>query len=265
MRQTELLQIIRNELAVRIQKNPNYSMRAFAKLLQVNIGTLSSILNGKRPLTEKSLAKFCDRLNLAPVKKQKAMQLISKFNKVNKGQKLVNGISIDRNELEQETYSAITEWYHWAILQLVRIDIYGHSEKHKSPKWFATRLGISEVSAKLALDRLVNLELLTIEKGYYKRTKAKLTSANRSVTSTALRQLQKNLRLKAIESLENDPIDIRSMTSMSIACDTSKIQEAKVIIDEFQEKMSRFLETDSKEKVYQLTVSLFPLEKGEPS
>ena len=88
-----------------------------------------------------------------------------------------------------------------------------------------------------------------------------MTTANRSVTTPILRQAQKALRLKVIESLENDPIEVRSMTSMSMAIDPEKLPEARRLIEEFQEKLSTFLESENKERAYQLPISLFPLDK----
>ena len=38
------------------------------------------------------------------------------------------------------------------------------------------------------------------------------------------------------------------------------MDEARELIDEFQEKLSFLLEEDKKQEVYQLTVSLFPLQ-----
>ena len=74
--------------------------------------------------------------------------------------------------------------------------------------------------------------------------------------------LQKNLRKKAIKSLENDPIHTRSMTSMTMAIDPKKIKQAKELIDEFEINLSEFLEHGKKKEVYQLCISLFPL-KGD--
>lgn len=261
MNNREAIQFIKDELAKRVAKNPNYSLRAFSSLLNMNIGTVSSILNGKRKLTKKALEQICDRLNLAPDKRESLISLVSKYKE--KTLDLENGISRDRARFDNDTFVAMTEWYHWAILQLVRVDDYGSKSQHKTTKWFSTRLGVSETNIKLALDRLVNLGLIRIEENLFVRTNEQFTSKNRAVTSPALRQLQKGLREKAIESLENDPIEMRSMTSMTMAVDPQKLQQARVLIEEFQEKMSVFLEEGKREKVYQLTVSLFPLERGE--
>jgi uncharacterized protein (TIGR02147 family) len=76
-----------------------------------------------------------------------------------------------------------------------------------------------------------------------------------------LKRRQKQILEKALEALENDPIETRSMTGMTMAIDPSKIPEAKKLISEFNRKMSKFLETGKKSEVYELQISLFSLQK----
>ncbi len=272
-------QFLRDELQLRLKRNPRYSLRAFAKLLQTNNGTLSSILSGRRPLTAKTAVQFCERLNISPRKRNQILDaLINKHNEAAgaththsqaapslRRRAEIERALLDRTNLENELFSAMAEWQHMAILQLVRTDAYRKGPAFKRGlKWLAARLGETETTIKIAIDRLVQLGLLEKRNERYWRTKEKLTTANKSVSTPALRSLQKALRLKSIESLENDPVETRTMTSMTMAVALSKLPEARELIEEFQERMSALLESEKKEQVYQLTVSLFPLEKGEP-
>lgn len=252
-----MIQILKNELARRIEKNPAYSMRAFAKSLDMNIGVLSGLINGKRALTAKAADALCDKLGIAPLKKSEII-LATLKNPVRENSKF------DRVEIAEETFKAVSEWYHWAILQIVRTERYLKSAKHSDPKWMARELSISELQAKLAIERLISLNLLTRDQsGFLKRHSKNITIANKNATSAALKKWQRQLREKAIASLESDPIEVRSMTSITMAINPAKIKEAKSLIDEFQERLSEFLEQGSKKKVYQLCVSLYPLQKLE--
>ncbi|MCX6118064.1 MAG: hypothetical protein NT027_11020, partial [Proteobacteria bacterium] len=49
---------LRHELATRQDKNPAYSMRAFAKLTGTTPGRMSEYLSRKRPLTDRMIGKF---------------------------------------------------------------------------------------------------------------------------------------------------------------------------------------------------------------
>jgi uncharacterized protein (TIGR02147 family) len=248
---SDIVQILKTELSNRLQKNPRYSMRAFAQSLDLNVGSLSRFMSGRRPLTPKAAEKLCDKLGLSPLKKsQIILSLLGR-----------SDFEFNRVDIEEETFRAISDWYHLAILQLVRTKVYRENFRNSNPRWVARQLKISEVEAKLAIERLLKLNILTkSSSGLLKRTEKNFSSANKNATSAALKKGQRQIREKAIASLENDPLELRSMTSMTMAIDPKKIAEAKKLIDEFQERLSEFLESGNKEKVYQLCVSLFPLQ-----
>jgi uncharacterized protein (TIGR02147 family) len=256
------IQFLRNELQTRIKANPRYSMRAFASLLGTDIGTLSKILSGKRILTAKAARRFCDGLNFAPDKRDQILgALTSRSKSINMPRPSIN--SSERKRLENEIFTAMSEWQHMAILQLVRVDGYRSRGWRKGLKWFSARLGLTEALIKMSLDRLVALDMLKYENGRYHRLRETFTTANKLVSTPALRQMQKAFRLKAIESLEGDPIEKRSMTSMTMAIDPAKLRDARDLIDKFESDLSEFLEAEKRERVYQLTISLFPLDRGD--
>jgi len=61
----------------RKDKNPRYSLRAFARSLGVSSGQLSEILSGKRPLSHKLARRISIALTLTEVEAQKLIFLVS--------------------------------------------------------------------------------------------------------------------------------------------------------------------------------------------
>lgn len=61
----------------RKEKNPRYSLRAFARSLGVSSGQLSEILSGKRPLSHKLARRISIALALTEVEGQRLLQLVS--------------------------------------------------------------------------------------------------------------------------------------------------------------------------------------------
>lgn len=61
----------------RKDKNPRYSLRAFARSLGVSSGQLSEILSGKRPLSHKLARRISIALALTESESQKLIQLVS--------------------------------------------------------------------------------------------------------------------------------------------------------------------------------------------
>ena len=117
------------------------------------------------------------------------------------------------------------------------------------------------MEAKMALDRLISLKLIEKKDDKYQKTSNDLITQNRDITTPALKRLQKQFRQKAMESLENDPIAKRSMTGITIAIDPAKLDLAKQKMDQFLLDLNKELDTGEERKVYQLTLSFFPLEK----
>lgn len=70
----EYLMMIFNE---RKDKNPRYSLRAFARSLGVSSGQLSEILSGKRPLSHKLARRIAIALALTEEESQKLIFLVS--------------------------------------------------------------------------------------------------------------------------------------------------------------------------------------------
>src|SRR5690606_17229130 len=62
--------------------------------------------------------------------------------------------------LKIDTFRAIADWYHLAILELIPLESF-----ENSPKWIARNLGISEIEVQLAVDRLIRLGLVRMEDG----------------------------------------------------------------------------------------------------
>jgi len=233
-------------------------MRAFAKALDINVGSLSGLMSGKRQVTTKTAIALCEKLGIDPKVKTEILLSIVQGSDFNHEDKSASS----RLELDQEIFRTISNWYHWGILQLIKTKLYNTDAANSKPKWIARQFGITEMEAKVALERLLKLNLIKLDKGFYRRVHSEsLTTADKSTTSSALRKWQKELREKAIFSLENDPIEVRSMTSMTMAINPKKLPEAKKIIDDFQESLAALLEEDSQEYVYQLETSLFPIQK----
>ncbi len=63
--QKDFVQVLKTELVRRSQKNPRYSLRSFAKFLEIDSSALSKILNRKRPLGQRSIRRFAERIGLA--------------------------------------------------------------------------------------------------------------------------------------------------------------------------------------------------------
>lgn len=245
---------LQDELLRRCQKNPHYSLRAFAKALSIGPSALSDILNKKRSLTEAMKM----RLGLALGLNAKDL-LMYKSNSKTRPKHLTD--SVDRKEFQQitlDTYAIISDWYHYAILELIRVKNF-----KTDIKWIAQVLGITKSEANIAVERLQRVGLLDItECGKWVDCSANglATNINGNVTSAASKKLQRQILEKSIQALAEVPIEKRNHTSGTFAMNPEDLPIAIEQIKKFRRKLGLLLESNPVTKqVYQLSISLYPV------
>lgn len=254
--------ILKEELTRRCEKNPRYSVRAFAKSLGVDVAAISRVLTGKQIPSYQLTQKILSGLDLDPSGQKDFIASVAKKQR-KRGLERINPLfkkiksDIPAQDLSIDYYRVIAEWYHVAIMELT------FTKSFKAdPKWIASQLGISVLEAKLAIERLVNLHLLEEKKGRLVKTNDRLSTTDKHLTTPALKKNQKQFLEKSIESLEQDPIDERSHTSMTMAIDPKHLPKARELIRNFNQALCDLLETDDQSRVYNLSISLYPLQKG---
>lgn len=263
LRESNPVDWLRVEYAKRRKANPSYSLRAFAKALSIPSGRMSEIFDGKRQLTASMGEKIAQKLALAPEQSNTFLQLIeghrkdARVKKVrNSEEKLIRkGASVSYDQLSTDTFYLISDWQHYAILNLVETDDF-----RPDPAWIANRLAISKIEVQTAVDRLERLELLKISNRKWRRTRGPLTTTH-DIPSSALRRSHRQSLEQAIEALEEVPVELRDISSITFPIDMSRIAEAKRMILDFRRGLSAFLESGAKEEVYNLNIQLIPVTK----
>jgi hypothetical protein, TIGR02147 len=236
--------ILQRELARRCESNPRYSLRAFAKALGISHPLLSLILSGRRKLSRKSAAKIAEKLSLSFEERR---FFLSDYD-------FEETPSDDFQQIDMDTFSFISDWSHYAILSL--LDIRGAKFE---AEWIARRLGISVHESRAAMERLVHLGLVSKQGQTWKQTGLPIKVEN-ELSTAASRKFQRQLLEKAIYSLENDPMEVRDMSSMTFAMDPELVPHALLRIRKFRRQLTAELEKMRPGKrVYNLTVQLYPV------
>src|SRR5262249_20161371 len=135
--------------------NPRYSLRAFAKALGIGPSALSDMLNGKRTITRtmKERLGLAMGLPLDEIRKyQNAHEAHSKTQLQNERKNI-----LDFQQLTLDTFAIISDWYHYAILELMKV----HSFKGDTT-WISKSLGITKSEANAAVERLMRVGLIKV-------------------------------------------------------------------------------------------------------
>lgn len=247
---TKFREILRTRLKEKMQTNPSYSLRAFAKNLGISPSGLSMMMNGKTPITLSSISKIGMKLNFSHQEiEDLQMSLLTEKNFTVMKVKDFEVIDSDRFEL-------IKEWYHYGILNLMRTK--GFQQK---PAWIAKRLGITITDVQSAVERLEKVGLIKIENGVWVDISSKFTShTNNKQYSEAAKKNQIQLFTKALDCIEKVDFTNRNHTGTTIAISVKDLDRAKERITKFRKQfMAEFDREMNADEVYHISVALFPL------
>lgn len=248
---------LQEQLETKCARNPNYSLRSFAKSLDVSPSALSALLNGKRPLTNKMMERLGLKLGLSieELKKYKA--------KVHGNSKLVSEPLINDQFLQVtvDTFSIISEPHHYALLELIKTQGFRWSSK-----WIAQRLNKTVLEVNIAIERLERVGLLERDEegNLFDTTNGFSTDIRDGLSSQAQRRFQERSLEQSISAVQNVPLELRDNTSMTMAINSEDMLEAKKMIKEFRRKFCTRMESSTNlNQVYQLTVSFIPVTNSE--
>lgn len=242
---------LQQELIRRCDGNPAYSLRAFARHLRVDAATLSSLLAQKRKVTPKTVRKLGSALSLTPAQ-------IDSF--VTPLQPYLAELSSTQTyqQITHDTFVAISDWYHDAILELTRV-----RDFKPEGRWIAKVLGISASEVNAAVDRLQRLELLEIKNGkWVDASRFNSNTLDANFSSAAMRKYQKVILEKSIHALETLPRTERDHTSLMVVGNQKSLQKVKALIAKFRRQLADLLQSEKPaDEVYQISISLFPISK----
>ena len=260
-KQTSPKEIIYQEYQRRLHRNPKYSLRAYSKFLGVSHSSLSFFLSGKRSLGVKAATKIAKVLELSETESLNFVDFFKldkrKVESIKQNQLAKAQVEhqLEQDEINHDLFSAMAHWHLFAILSL--LDIPGETFSASN---ISKRLNIGLESAQDAMDILKRLEMVKEINGKWVQSQASIRLNNKQ-SLEAGRQLQKELLLKALHSLEHDQWELRHHSSVTLILDPVDMDYAKDKIREFRLSLMNELEArgrPKKKKVYNLTVQLCP-------
>jgi uncharacterized protein (TIGR02147 family) len=237
--------ILNQEFLKRTKKNPLFSIRAFAGQLEVEPSSLAQMLSGKRKITDKMCDRLGVKLGFSPAKLRNAKRASTANKNFEKF-----------NHLEEDAFKVIADWHYYAILELIATDDF-----RPSPLWISRRLGLSFAVTIDAIERLKRLNYLEITSdGKWIDRLGDTNNLGNFFKRPAFTEHQRQVLKKAAEALDKTPYEDRVQSSMTVTVSKEKVKEAKSMILNFIEELNDFLRSgDTKEEVYNISVSLYPL------
>ncbi|WP_413287705.1 TIGR02147 family protein [Bdellovibrio sp. HCB337] len=242
--------LLQETLVERCRHNPNYSLRSFARSLQVEPSALSQMINGKRPITEKMKLRLGSALGLS----------VEQLHKLPTSEDMTAvRAAPEFQQMTLDSFAVISDWYHYAILELTYIDGF-----KSDAAWISQRLGITKSEANIAIERLLRLGLLKQDtKGRWidASENGELSHLTPEATSDAARKYQVQLLEISKRAVQEIPLAKRNHTSATMCFDPEDLAVAVEAITKFRRGFARDFQPKKAKDVYQLQISFFPLTK----
>lgn len=232
--------LLGNELAKKQRTNPQYSLRSFARDLEMHPGSLSAIIKGKRLLPESKLLPILQRLKFSP----------------DKIDELLRCRKPSTTLLEDIHYTTvISEWEHYAFLTLLdsmhfRFDI----------PWLAKKLGVDQNRVTAVIENLEKCGLVSIKDEKITAHFSNLRTSEDVISSALKAAHTEELHLAKIALEELSPSE-RDFSSRSFLMPKDKLPLAKELIRKFRSEINSLCEGNESEDVYNLCIQFFPLTK----
>jgi uncharacterized protein (TIGR02147 family) len=258
---TSVAEFLNDELTRRKLRNSSYSLRAFARDLQMSPSRLSEILKQNAGLSEKSADTISARLEL---KRSERLFFTDLALAAAARDKKVRALAKDRlsalrradsvRRLKDEQFKVISDWYHGAIAELTQLTTF-----QSDPAWIARQLGISTLQASEAIERLIHLGILSRAPDGEISANAEACMTISDTPSSAIRKFHRQIIMMAMQSTIEDATAERELFAAVVAIPAKKLPEFREQMMKFIDDFWHSIEHDPKDKLYALSLQLCPV------
>ncbi|MCM2276593.1 MAG: TIGR02147 family protein [Oligoflexia bacterium] len=257
--------VLSQEFSRRKKRNPAYTLRAFSRDLGIAPPKLSEALRKKGGFSVKTAKQIAERLKLSPEESELFAALVemehgrsteARVEACARASRLRAKASFPT--LELELFRVIRDWYHFALLELTELKSF-----RSDPQWIARKLGIDSVRARRAVARLIQAKLLRKEpNGRLVQTDAFLAVPG-GVSSNDVKAHHLQVLEKAGNALGSLPLGEREFSTVTMAFDSSRMEEARRELIEFKRKFCKDIQAgeSKKDRVYCLAIQFFPVDQ----
>lgn len=264
---------LKNELDRRMTNNSAYSMRAFARDLDMPVSRLSELLSGKSGVSLIRVKEIASNLKLSPTEAQFVEDLATlDFGKTNESKKsaslrISNLNKKNAKAMTAQDFEEISDWYYFAILEVI-----SKVETKTQYSDLSAQIGIKESLCQFAIERLLRKGLIIESDGVWKSTNKSMTVIGESKLS--IQKFHKQFVHESIKCFDHSEFNDREFSSTFVMLTEEEIQELRkkirqtvesVFFDITQRRQQKQIEKLSLPvnkddlKLYGLGVQLFPV------
>ncbi len=235
---------LQEQFLARKARNKRYSLRSYAQFLEINPGTLSAIIKGKRLVPLQEAAKVMHKLSLAPKDQEQFLLSLG-----------VNKPPADSSyKLDPSRYTVLfDEWEYFVILAVFRL-----ADFKSTTAWIANKTGITEARVDECLEVLQNLQVISRKGPTWERNHKSLYSPH-DIPSRSLQQAHLNSLELARQMISRVPVTERDYSFLTVALDEKRFKKLKKLTLKFRDDVFALDEQSKKGQLYRVNLQCFPI------
>lgn len=242
MRKNQYREILKDIFVQRVSNNPSYSLRAFARDLDLSVSYLSEVLTSKKILKATYIDQIILKLNLdensATIFKESCI--------------FENQGKSSLKEISKEDFNDINDPLVFALLSTFFLEDFVNDID-----WISEKLRISQEKCHQLINALVEKDILDIKDGQITRKSLNYIVKNFS-NPEKLREFHQKCLFQIDQSLTNMPSEKIHLNHLSFAINPDKISTFREKTDKYLDEIEKLMETGPQKDLYSLAVYLTP-------
>ncbi len=252
MQNHTIQQLLQAQFQLRLSTNEHYSMRAFAKDLKLSPSQLSLVLAGKRGLSRTRAQLIAESLNLTALEKEvflNQVELTYARSHSARAAAKHNLLELDTKKhmlmSHEQAFHVFSEWHHFAILQVMKLNRYDEFCEMEGEASFLTRvLNLRAEEVLTAISRLSELSLIVKSpKGHFHQAIPGVVLSQEGVQTSAFKKYKKQLTQKAFNEMDHHDRNENSAEAILFNISTQDFpllkEELKLFSIKMKEKYQR--------------------------
>ncbi|MBC7429892.1 MAG: DUF4423 domain-containing protein [Bacteriovorax sp.] len=250
----KLKEILNEDFRTRVFRNPNYSLRSFARDLSINVSTLSRLMRGEILPSHFTIERVSKQIIISPEDLELIQKEISSFidHKITKNVSENAILHVTDNEEQLDMFQM---YLAPAFLEYLRIVPTSYNDLAASVFFNTTIEEIIQLREHLISKKLIQSVgdklIVTFDCLIFETPKD---------SNDFIKNIHTVFHEKSIKTLHDLPQEAWLQASFTIAFDESIMAEVKTKVTEFTRGLTNFIDSKSKTQnnVYTFQASLFP-------
>lgn len=244
------LQKLTTELKLRTDRNPAYSVRSFARDLEIDSSSLSSILKGKRKIPKNKLeiiaTKICSNENEMDLFLKSAVSEYINLKDIKSHNEIEN-----RHLVDEQDFAIISDIHTYTLLSLIETEEFKYDKT-----WIAKKLKQDVKTVEKTIQSLLDVGLVHEANNTLVRIKKRTTTTDEIASKYISKHHVDSLELAKTKCVELSPSE-RYFSTMTIPCDPESLGAIKKLIMEFEDKIESFLRPSKKTDVFKMSIQFY--------